>query len=161
MLEKCEFWPPTWSPGRETSSPFWHHFRPWGTLGGQNGPKTPPKSHRDTSGPQFQMNFDGFSSFSSVIFMLPMLYGKHIFGFCDTSRVKRVLRLAENVFDPRAPDATWPKCSAHIGWRNEYYFFAIQLGPFLLKNACISASSSNLFGGYPSNFFRFPAPCAT
>ena len=52
-LENCEFWPPTWPPGTGTRSPFWHHFRPGSTLGGYNGPKTPHKSLRDPSGPQF------------------------------------------------------------------------------------------------------------
>ena len=53
MPEKCEFLPPTWSPGRETTMPFLHTFCAWGTLGGQNGPKTPPKSLWDPFGPQF------------------------------------------------------------------------------------------------------------
>ena len=41
---------------------FLRIFRPWGTLGGQNGPKTPPKRLWDPSRPQFSMKFDGFSS---------------------------------------------------------------------------------------------------
>ena len=36
-----------------TFSNFLHHFPVWGTLGSQNGPKTPPKSLRDPSGPQY------------------------------------------------------------------------------------------------------------
>ena len=46
--------------GREpevTFSNFLYNFRVWGTLGGQNGPKTPPKSLRDR-GPRFHMNLD-------------------------------------------------------------------------------------------------------
>ena len=31
---------------------------------------------------------------------------------------------------PRAPDATWPKCSAQLGWRREFHFLVIQLGTF-------------------------------
>jgi len=51
--EKCEFGPATWALGMERSMPFGYIFRPWGTLGSQNGLKTPPKSLRDPSGPQF------------------------------------------------------------------------------------------------------------
>ena len=82
ISEKCEFWPPTWSPGRETSSPFWHHFRPWGTLGGQNGPKTHPKSLRDPSRPQFYMIFDRLLNVFNDFEMHPtalvaIMYGSH------------------------------------------------------------------------------------
>ena len=59
---KCEFWPPTWPPGKGTRSPFWSHFHLWGTLGCQNGPKTPPKRLRHPSGPDFLVNFSRFSS---------------------------------------------------------------------------------------------------
>ena len=60
IAAKCEFWPPTWPLGRCRRSHFWSVFRPWGTLGSQNGPKTPPKSLWDHPGPQILMNFDGF-----------------------------------------------------------------------------------------------------
>ena len=47
-----------------------------------------------------------------------------------TSRAKRVFCFAENVLSPRAPDATWPKCSAQLGWRREFHVLVIQLGTF-------------------------------
>ena len=39
---------PICSPGKESTMPFSRTFRPWGTLGGQNGPRTPPKSFWDS-----------------------------------------------------------------------------------------------------------------
>ena len=51
-------------------------------------------------------------------------------SFFHTSRAKRIFSFAEHVLSPRAPDATWPKCNAQLGWRREFHFLAIQLNTF-------------------------------
>ena len=56
---KWQFWPPTWSLGGGRRRHFLSIFRSGNTLGGQNGPKTPPKSFWDPSRPQCSMKCDG------------------------------------------------------------------------------------------------------
>ena len=79
-----------------------------------------------------------------------------------TSRLKRVLSIAQSMVGPHPRLATSSKCSAQLGWRGENYFFAIQLCTFWADFACIPASSSNLVGGLASNILgSSSAPCAT
>ena len=87
--------PPKWGTNGERTN-FWSLFRvraplghPWGTPGGQNGPKTSPKSLRDPPEPHFFMIvgicltilfiiFDGFSdvlwSLFGVIFFIAVCH---------------------------------------------------------------------------------------
>ena len=62
-----------WEGGKR--SHFLSIFCPRGTLGGQNGPKTPPESFWDPSRPQFSMKFDGFS----LIFLMILVRFSVIF----------------------------------------------------------------------------------
>ena len=52
---------PKWVPGRETTMPIWHTFRPWGALGSQSGPKTPPKRFWDSPNLDFSWFWPRFS----------------------------------------------------------------------------------------------------
>ena len=53
----------------QTFGDFFASGRPWATLGGPDGPKTFPKSLRDSPGPQFWMIFDAF--FDDVVPSVP------------------------------------------------------------------------------------------